>query len=328
MVHKAVWVISVCLIGLALAVTGGAQAAPDRAANGSCPPEQGGYVYQGRLSQGGLPAEGSFDFQFDFYSNIGDVSPTFTTRCTAVPVESGLFSVSLDTQGRDIANTYLGISIGPLANLVTLTPRQKVAAVPLASFASNIKAPLALTVPSLPASQDVLRVTAGNTHRPIYAESTNMEAIHAKGTGTYTAIFEGNILVTGTVDSLGSSIIQVPHPLDPQGKTLNLTAPASPEMLVSIGNNVTLDEKGQAVVDVPDWFEAGAIDYRYSLTPIGASAPGLYIAQEVSGGSFAIAGGQPGLKVSWSVSGVRSDAYALEHPLVVEQPASGLEQQP
>ncbi len=34
---------------------------------------------------------------------------------------------------------------------------------------------------------------------------------------------------------------------------------------------------------------------------------------------FEIAGGAPGLKVSWLVTGVRQDDYAKAHPLVVEQ---------
>lgn len=35
-------------------------------------------------------------------------------------------------------------------------------------------------------------------------------------------------------------------------------------------------------------------------------------------GHFRIAGGTPGLKVSWQVSGVRKDAFAVAHPLAVE----------
>lgn len=34
---------------------------------------------------------------------------------------------------------------------------------------------------------------------------------------------------------------------------------------------------------------------------------------------FKIAGGKAGLEISWQVTGVRQDAYAKAHPLVVEQ---------
>jgi hypothetical protein len=60
-------------------------------------------------------------------------------------------------------------------------------------------------------------------------------------------------------------------------------------------------------------------DFRYQLTSIGAPGPGLYIAQEISGSHFKIAGGSAGSKVSWQVTAVRHDAYAKAYPLVVEQ---------
>jgi hypothetical protein len=50
---------------------------------------------------------------------------------------------------------------------------------------------------------------------------------------------------------------------------------------------------------------------------MGAPAPNLHIAQEISNGQFTIGGGQAGMKVSWQVTGVRHDAYANAHPLQV-----------
>jgi hypothetical protein len=81
---------------------------------------------------------------------------------------------------------------------------------------------------------------------------------------------------------------------------------------------ITLDANGEAVVQMPDWFEALNKDFRYSLTPIGAPGPNLYIAEEVSGNRFKIAGGTAGMKVSWQVTGVRQDAYMRAHPMKVE----------
>jgi len=69
---------------------------------------------------------------------------------------------------------------------------------------------------------------------------------------------------------------------------------------------------------MPDWFEALNKDSRYSLTPIGAPGPNLYIAEEISGNRFKIAGGASGMKVSWQVTGVRQDAYMRAHPMKVE----------
>lgn len=45
----------------------------------------------------------------------------------------------------------------------------------------------------------------------------------------------------------------------------------------------------------------------------------MYIAREIEGNRFAIAGGRPGMKVSWQVTGLRNDAYAKAHPFQVEE---------
>lgn len=48
-----------------------------------------------------------------------------------------------------------------------------------------------------------------------------------------------------------------------------------------------------------NWFEVLNKDFRYQLTPIGALGPNLYIAQPVANNRFQIAGGAPGMTVSW-----------------------------
>ena len=82
---------------------------------------------------------------------------------------------------------------------------------------------------------------------------------------------------------------------------------------------VFLDTNGEAWVELPEWFEDLNKDYRYQLTAIGAPAPGLYIAHEIENNRFQIAGGTPGLKVSWQVTGIRHDPYAEAHPILVEE---------
>jgi hypothetical protein len=71
-------------------------------------------------------------------------------------------------------------------------------------------------------------------------------------------------------------------------------------------------------VALPDWFEALNQDFRYQLTPIGGWAP-LYVAQEIRDNRFQIAGGEPGMKVSWLVTGIRHDAWANAHRIPVEE---------
>jgi len=79
-----------------------------------------------------------------------------------------------------------------------------------------------------------------------------------------------------------------------------------------------LDEHGEATVELPAYFEALNRDVRYQLTCIGDFAP-VYIAGEVAGNRFRIAGGRSGLRVSWQVTGIRRDAYAEAHRIPVEE---------
>jgi hypothetical protein len=71
---------------------------------------------------------------------------------------------------------------------------------------------------------------------------------------------------------------------------------------------------------LPNWFEALNEGFRYQLTPVGAPAPQLHVADEMAHAQFRIAGGMPGQQVCWQVTGVRRDPWAQAHPLVVEEP--------
>jgi hypothetical protein len=46
--------------------------------------------------------------------------------------------------------------------------------------------------------------------------------------------------------------------------------------------------------------------------------PDLYIAEKVRNNRFKIGGGKPWGEVSWQVTGIRKDPYALAHPIQVE----------
>jgi hypothetical protein len=130
--------------------------------------------------------------------------------------------------------------------------------------------------------------------------------------------FAGPVEVTGYLYKTGGGF-KIDHPLNPENQYLYHSFVESPDMKNVYDGVVTLDADGTAWVELPEWFEAVNKDFRYQLTPIGAPAPDLYIAREIEGNRFRIAGGQPGLKVSWQVTGIRHDAYAEAHPLAVEE---------
>jgi len=127
----------------------------------------------------------------------------------------------------------------------------------------------------------------------------------------------GNVVIPGTL-SKGSGTFKIDHPLDPENKYLSHSFVESPDMLNVYAGNTVLDENGQAIVQMPSYFEALNSDFTYKLTCIGGYAP-VYVAQEISDNTFSIAGGNPGLKLSWQVTGIRKDPFALAHPVIVEE---------
>jgi len=130
-------------------------------------------------------------------------------------------------------------------------------------------------------------------------------------------LFIGNVTVAGNLSKSGGSF-QIDHPLDPANKYLYHSFVESPDMMNIYNGDVMLDEKGEATVPLPDWFQSLNQDFRYQLTAVGAPGPNLYIAQKVNGNRFKIAGGQPGSEVSWQVTGIRHDAWANAHRIPVE----------
>jgi hypothetical protein len=110
---------------------------------------------------------------------------------------------------------------------------------------------------------------------------------------------------------------RIDHPLEPERKYLYHASIESSEMLNLYSGNVTTDAGGYATVELPEWFEALNTDFRYQLTVIGSFTQAI-IAEKIRGGRFVVRTDQPGVEVSWQVTGVRHDAYARAHPLVVE----------
>ena len=141
--------------------------------------------------------------------------------------------------------------------------------------------------------------------------------VSGSSTNKYAGFFVGDVDVLGTLSKSAGSF-KIDHPLDPANKYLVHSFVESPDMMNVYNGNVTTDGNGDAVVSLPDYFDALNKDFRYQLTSIGSPGPNLYISTEISGNQFAISGGEPYSKVSWQVTGVRKDAYAEAHRIKVE----------
>ncbi|MEZ4707557.1 MAG: hypothetical protein R3A44_10140 [Caldilineaceae bacterium] len=136
--------------------------------------------------------------------------------------------------------------------------------------------------------------------------------------GGKAAWFDGDVAMVGSFSKSAGSF-KIDHPLDPANKYLNHSFVESPDMMNIYNGNVLLDQSGESWVQMPAWFEALNMEFRYQLTPIGAPGPNLFVAEEIQNNRFKIAGGTPGMKVSWQVTGIRHDPYADAHRIQVEE---------
>jgi hypothetical protein len=179
--------------------------------------------------------------------------------------------------------------------------------------------------PSVPNINPALVVTATGGGAAAALSADNPQSgfavleVSVLGAG-HAALFTGDVKVAGTLTATTKQFV-IDHPLDPANKYLAHASVESSEQATIYSGNAVLDDRGEAVVNLPAWVEALNEDFRYQLTCVGRSAP-VYVADEVAHNHFRIAGGSAGMKVSWQLTGIRKDAWAKSHPLVVEQDKS------
>jgi hypothetical protein len=174
---------------------------------------------------------------------------------------------------------------------------------------------------AVPTSRNIIEANVG-------PDNSSTTEFSVDGTGNIFA--NGGINANGTIHSNISVTAPVKNfriddPIDPAGKWLYHTSVESPDMMTIYNGVAALDARGQAWVEMPDWFEALNGNFRYQLTAVGRPAPNLYIAREIKGNRFKISGGRPQGKVSWQVTGIRHDTWAQAHRTPVEQEKSSAE---
>jgi hypothetical protein len=128
----------------------------------------------------------------------------------------------------------------------------------------------------------------------------------------------GGLLFASELSVSGDKNFKIDHPIDPANKFLNHSCVESFERKNIYDGNVITDANGSATVELPEYFEALNIDYRYQLTAIGQPAQ-IWIESKIKNNQFTISTDKPNVEVSWQVTGIRNDEYAKQHPFVVEQ---------
>ena len=168
--------------------------------------------------------------------------------------------------------------------------------------------------------------STGNTYGGVFLTVSDdgtgvYAAVNSTSTNTYGLRGFANgyaVYASGRFAATGTKSFQIDHPLDPANKYLNHYCSEGAEPLNAYSGNIILDDRGEAWVELPDYFEFINKDFRYQLTCIGGFSP-VYISQEISHNRFKIAGGQPGMKVSWRVEATRNDRWVERYGAPVEQ---------
>ena len=166
--------------------------------------------------------------------------------------------------------------------------------------------------------------TAGSNVSAAIVGNDNINA-----SNTYAGQFFGKVKINGDITGSSLSIsgtknFLIDHPLDPENKVLRHAAMESNEVLNQYSGNLTTDANGLAQVTLPAYFETLNKDFRYQLTVIGTFAQAI-IKEEVRSNQFVVQTNQPGIKVSWQITGVRNDKVMQQHPFVAESPKEGNE---
>ncbi|MBI5385941.1 MAG: hypothetical protein HZA90_14780 [Verrucomicrobia bacterium] len=169
------------------------------------------FTYQGRLSDGGQPAQGVFDFRFSVFDAPSDGAPVGPILSSTVMVSNGLFSTTLDFGpglfGGDARWLQLAVASNGSGFWNLLTPRQPLTPAPYALYA-----PTAGTAGS------------ANTALSVALLSVTGAGI-ANGTLTEDKLASGQVVksLNGLKDavtlSAGSNIL-----ITPQGQTLQIAA--------------------------------------------------------------------------------------------------------
>ncbi len=167
-----------------------------------------------------------------------------------------------------------------------------------------------------------IRTFGGNANGTGHVSGDGIQAFAGQGiTGSTpgrAGVFTGDVEITGALNVSGTKNFKIDHPLDPENKYLYHAAIESSEILNVYSGNVKTNKKGEAIVTLPDWFEALNKDFRYQLTVIGQFAQAI-VAEKIKGHQFRIKTNAANVEVSWQVTGIRSDAATRQLTFKVEE---------
>ena len=161
------------------------------------------FTYQGRLTDGSGPANGTYDFEFRLYdAQSGGAQVGSILTQNDIPVTQGLFTVVLDFgTGRFIGDALwleIGVRPGNSGGFTPLTPRQALTSMPYALYA-----PSSGTAGSIPWA-NVTGMPAG------FADGIDNDTQYSAGTGLTLSGTQFSLLTTYQLPQTGCSYGFVP----------------------------------------------------------------------------------------------------------------------
>lgn len=160
------------------------------------------FTYQGRLDDGGAPANGNYDLEFRMFADQSGGTALSTEQRLNVVVSAGVFTVTLVGDTFTGARRFLEIAVKPVggSTFITLNPRQQITSTPYAirslSAGNADTAMNALQLGGIAGNQYVLTGDARLTDaRPPTAGSSN----YIQNTTSPQASSNFNISGNGTI---------------------------------------------------------------------------------------------------------------------------------
>lgn len=147
--------------------------------------------------------------------------------------------------------------------------------------------------------------------------SRGVGVLGESGSGGFAGLFLGNVRVTGNLSKAGGGF-EIDHPLDPENKYLSHSFVESPDRLNVYNGTLTTDDNGEAVVVLPGYFSALNHQCCYQLTVMGQFAQAIVAAEVSQDNEFTIRTSEPRVTVSWQVTGIRQDPWAVANRIEPE----------